>query len=90
MSSKVDDDNDDYYTSETFNFLKNKNINNTTKPNEINNNKNISRNKVKIPKDAQFLNEKSSAYEKDIKQSNKAIYAEPVPNYDGFFTKSNI
>jgi len=93
----INDSSDDYYSSNAFNFLKkpskdslnnennsNKNVNNNNQVNE----KNITGRK--IPRDAQFLNKTKSAYEKSIKDSNKAIYEEPVPNYDGYLAKGNF
>ena len=42
----------------------------------------------KIPINAKFLNQNQTpAFEKNIKDSSKAIYEEPISNYDGYLGK---
>ncbi len=92
-------DNQDYYSSNAFSFLKKTSHN--YQVNDLNYESGSSDNikfelldnkdyKIKIPKNAQFLNQTNSAYEKNIKDSHKAIYEQPIPTFDGYLTKGNL
>jgi hypothetical protein len=98
---KLENEVDDYYKSDDFNFFKYKKTDTfQIKENEdkLNTNKKISElpdkninNHLKnsnTQKGEIFTGNKIS-YVKSIKDSNLAIYQEPIPTYDGYFSKSN-
>jgi len=89
---------DDYYSSDAFSFLKKPKSNNVSSKSEetkeINkdNSHNIKEVKTTLKstksRNSQILYPNSSShYEKNIKESNKAIYQEPVPNFDSYMAK---
>lgn len=70
---------EEYYDSKEFDFLKHKNIEQHKKDD----------NKYLKIKDKAIFNENNS-FEKNIRKSNLSIYKEPIPNFEGYFTKSII
>jgi hypothetical protein len=49
---------------------------------------NFRKNKNLNVSNEKFYSGNTNTYVKSIKESNRAIYQEPIPNFDGYFSKS--